>query len=266
MGSKIMITRVCSDELKHHGISGQKWGVRRFQNEDGTYTEEGKKRYSSIKSAADAIKRESDYEMAEAQNARKEYDKLKNSKMRSPEEWLNEGFGENWKDKKYMQDAWNIDDPINFAKKSIESEREFELNQYLAKEQEHINNAKEWIDARDSLMNKKISDFTDSQMKTIEASTKELTKKQNEREIKDAANKGTGATVRAHVPDYDEKTRKKFTSSFKSKEEIHNTLGEFYNFFDKMGMPKNSLGDWTSKSEDEQLWYMLHLADQIGLI
>lgn len=33
------------DELYHHGIKGQKWGVRRFQNEDGTRTAEGKKRY-----------------------------------------------------------------------------------------------------------------------------------------------------------------------------------------------------------------------------
>ena len=30
--------------LCHHGIKGQKWGIRRFQNEDGTYTEEGLKR------------------------------------------------------------------------------------------------------------------------------------------------------------------------------------------------------------------------------
>ena len=31
--------------LIHHGIKGQKWGIRRFQNEDGTLTEEGKRRY-----------------------------------------------------------------------------------------------------------------------------------------------------------------------------------------------------------------------------
>lgn len=31
--------------LAHHGIKGQKWGVRRYQNEDGTLTEEGRKRY-----------------------------------------------------------------------------------------------------------------------------------------------------------------------------------------------------------------------------
>lgn len=31
--------------LQHHGILGQKWGVRRFQNADGSYTAAGKKRY-----------------------------------------------------------------------------------------------------------------------------------------------------------------------------------------------------------------------------
>lgn len=34
-----------SDELRHHGIKGQKWGVRRYQNADGTWTVAGKKRY-----------------------------------------------------------------------------------------------------------------------------------------------------------------------------------------------------------------------------
>lgn len=33
--------------LAHHGIKGQKWGVRRFQNKDGSYTNEGKRRYLS---------------------------------------------------------------------------------------------------------------------------------------------------------------------------------------------------------------------------
>ena len=34
--------------LEHHGILGQKWGIRRFQNPDGSLTEEGRKRYGDI--------------------------------------------------------------------------------------------------------------------------------------------------------------------------------------------------------------------------
>ena len=34
------------EELCHHGIKGQKWGIRRYQNEDGTLTEKGIERYS----------------------------------------------------------------------------------------------------------------------------------------------------------------------------------------------------------------------------
>lgn len=34
-------------ELYHWGIKGQKWGVRRYQNEDGTLTESGRARYNS---------------------------------------------------------------------------------------------------------------------------------------------------------------------------------------------------------------------------
>ena len=35
------------NELYHHGVKGQKWGVRRYQNKDGTLTPEGKIRVAA---------------------------------------------------------------------------------------------------------------------------------------------------------------------------------------------------------------------------
>ena len=39
-----------SDELYHHGIKGQKWGIRRFQNKDGSLTKAGLKRRAKLES------------------------------------------------------------------------------------------------------------------------------------------------------------------------------------------------------------------------
>lgn len=39
--------------LMHYGVKGQKWGVRRFENKDGTLTEEGKKRYAALRTRKD---------------------------------------------------------------------------------------------------------------------------------------------------------------------------------------------------------------------
>lgn len=79
--------------LVHHGIKGQKWGVRRFQNEDGSLTSAGRKRYDSegIK-VSRAAKRS--YKMADfynqmykedvawdAQHAKKDAQRVKEGKI-----------------------------------------------------------------------------------------------------------------------------------------------------------------------------------------
>ena len=50
--------------LVHYGIKGQKWGLRRFQNEDGTLTQEGRERYH-----ADS------FEKREAKKTQKSYER-----------------------------------------------------------------------------------------------------------------------------------------------------------------------------------------------
>ena len=69
--------------LVHYGIEGQKWGVRRFQNEDGTYTEEGLKR------------REKGHFISEQRNTNKAFDKITSKMQRNQEK------GKRVSDKKY---------------------------------------------------------------------------------------------------------------------------------------------------------------------
>lgn len=65
--------------IAHHGIKNQKWGVRRFQNEDGTLTEAGKRRYSKgvnrvAKQIAKASEKNQAHQVA--------YDAIRNGKVK----------------------------------------------------------------------------------------------------------------------------------------------------------------------------------------
>jgi hypothetical protein len=59
-----------NNELNHHGIQGQKWGRRRYQNPDGTLTAEGRIRYNH-----DGTKRKLDYRHKENHKMHKKYNR-----------------------------------------------------------------------------------------------------------------------------------------------------------------------------------------------
>lgn len=55
--------------LAHHGILGQKWGIRRYQNKDGSLTKAGKERY--LKEASEQYKKSGPYATTRGENQNK---------------------------------------------------------------------------------------------------------------------------------------------------------------------------------------------------
>lgn len=78
-------------ELYHYGTKGMKWGVRRFQNKDGTRTPAGLKRYSNrakdgLKKAGDKLKEQyakRKAEKAEEKQRKKPIKKLTNEELQA---------------------------------------------------------------------------------------------------------------------------------------------------------------------------------------
>ena len=72
--------------LAHHGIPGQKWGVRRYQNRDGSLTERGRKRLG-VKKAKDMSDQELDARIRRLQKEKQLKD-LEQSKVKSGQRWV----------------------------------------------------------------------------------------------------------------------------------------------------------------------------------
>lgn len=104
-------------ELYHHGIKGQKWGIRRYQNPDGTLTEEGKRRLAQYreKEFGKLDKRfdkriskakQKHEEEPENEYKRQKYEDLKYDKSVEQNYLRNMSFNDMQKEKKEVGKAW----------------------------------------------------------------------------------------------------------------------------------------------------------------
>ena len=87
------------NELAHYGIKGMHWGVRRFQNPDGTLTEAGRRHYQKqddrwVKRKADSIEerayKKSQREMKKVSKKLDKKYKIKNDYERHGRKYMNE--------------------------------------------------------------------------------------------------------------------------------------------------------------------------------
>ncbi len=89
-------TFIRESDLMHHGIKGQKWGQRRFQNDDGTWTAAGKERYGGGEGQKKLTR-------AEKKSIRKEYRQAQRARNKELAN-INEKF-----DKKGSENAFGLD-------------------------------------------------------------------------------------------------------------------------------------------------------------
>ena len=65
-----------SAELYHHGIKGQKWGIRRYQNPDGSLTPEGKAKYGTVENFQSEMARKKERREQTISNVKQKYNRF----------------------------------------------------------------------------------------------------------------------------------------------------------------------------------------------
>ncbi len=167
--------------LQHYGILGQRWGVRRFQNADGTLTKAGKKRYDRNEqlrsSLAEKAKNNADNSARRAKKARADYNDLKKYGKYSNTYKLHLKEREEEREREYDWDQFRNNDHWMDAPDYNRSSRKFvntlldsfnadsDFKEFMSERYNDISkytrDSKDWMKAHDDLMSMNITALTD---------------------------------------------------------------------------------------------------------
>jgi hypothetical protein len=281
------------ESLAHFGILGQKWGIRRFQNEDRTLTPEGKERYYG---KSDSKQKKKNYERLvqinkETKNA---YGYADSFRRRAREIFTDDqikriadaraqykkdtkGLSENDHDNALADKIFTKPGGLNDVYSEV-------INEALGK-YGHYNRLTGKGFSRRSLvqvLEDASSDYAKSNdEKLSKTSESEKTKMKDEKSQNNESKtdaliyKESNGSVRAmEYKKFDSKIDKKIRSEYKSDKEIKNDVDQMKAIFTGWGIDLDTAfgnggidkNSFNGKSESEKLYIMLQLAGSLGIM
>lgn len=279
------------ESLAHYGIMGQKWGIRRFQNEDRTLTPEGKERYygkSDSKQKKKNYKRlvqinketknASDYASSFRHRAREIFtdDQIKRiAEARAQYKKDTKGLSENDHDNALADKIFTKPGGLNDVYSEV-------INDALGK-YGHYNKLTGKGFSRRSLIQvlEDASDDYTKQDHDAALGDEHLNKPRDERSKNDKPKtdvliipQSNGSARAIEYKKFDSKIDKKIRSEYKSDKEIKNDVDQMKKIFTGLGIDLDTAfgnggidkNSFDGKSESEKLYIMLRLAESIGVM
>ena len=176
------------DYLAHHGIKGQKWGVRRFENPDGTLTAAGRKRYGEESDLSKNVKSARN----EKRTASREYDKSFSKAYRKSSNLLNHLTK---KGRQAQDEAW--DDAYDKADKYKAKKQEYKdaKNAYKDEYKKNLKEARDKATLKDKFM---YNDATRRKAAKLMTKYKDMSFEDAKKESQRIANRNTAIVLGAY--------------------------------------------------------------------